>query len=256
MTVHYVSEGHVVTITLDRPDQMNSINSEMTNELRAAVDRFEGDSEAWVAILTATGNRAFCAGMDLKAFADGEGPAILGGRGHFAGFVQRPERVKPIIAAVNGVALAGGCELVLACELVVAVEHARFGTPEVKRGIFAGAGGIFRFAQRLTRAQAMEVLLTGDAIDATTALAWGVVNRVVAPDDLMPTAHGLAQAICANAPLSVRETLRVANASAQLSEAELWALTNERFAFLGATNDAAEGVRAFAEKRPPEWAGN
>lgn len=154
---------------------------------------------------------------------------------------------------MNGFALAGGCELALACELIVASDTARFGTPEVKRGIYAGAGGIFRLARRLTRAQAMEILLTGDPIDSATALQWGLINQVVPQADLMTAARKLADRITVNAPLSVQETLRVANAANDKTEEELWALTNERFAFLSDSRDAAEGVAAFAEKRPPVW---
>jgi enoyl-CoA hydratase len=251
--VVYRQDDHVVTITLNRPDQMNAIDTEMTNELRDAVDRFEADDTAWVAILTGAGERAFCAGMDLKAFAAGDGPRILGGRGHFGGFVNRPERVKPIIAAVNGFALAGGCELALACELIVAAEHARFGTPEAKRGIFPGAGGIFRLTQQLTRAQALQMLLTADPIDANTALDWGLINRVVPANDLLAEANALAAAVCANAPLAIRETMRVSNAAHDLTADALWKLTNERFAILEASNDAAEGVAAFAQKRSANW---
>jgi enoyl-CoA hydratase len=193
--------------------------------------------------------------MDLKAFAAGEGPQILGGVGHFGGFVNRPTRSKPIIAAVSGYALAGGCELALACELIIASDTARFGLPEVKRGIYAGAGGIFRLIHRLTRAQAMQMLLTGDTIDATTALQWGLVNLVVPANNLLTTARALARTIAENAPLSIQETLRVANASLDNTEEELWTRTNEGFGRLAASLDAAEGVAAFAEKREAIWTG-
>jgi enoyl-CoA hydratase/carnithine racemase len=253
MSVSYERDGHVVTITLERPEHMNSIDVAMTDALRSAVDRFEQDTDARVGILTGAGDRAFCAGMDLKAFGAGQGPLILGGIGHFGGFVNRPNRTKPIIAAVNGFALAGGCELALACELIIASDDARFGTPEVKRSIFAGAGGIFRLTQRLTRAQAMEILLTGDAIDAATALRWGLINQVVPKNASWARPGQLAARIVANAPLSIQETLRVANATTDHTEEELWALTNERFAMLATSNDAAEGIASFTEKRPAKW---
>lgn len=252
--VRYERDGGVATLTLDRPGQRNAIDAATTAALRAALDRLEGDDAALVAILTGSGDRAFCAGMDLKAFAAGEGPAILEGPGGFAGFTHRP-RTKPVIAAVNGAALAGGCEIVLACDLVVAAEHATFGLPEVRRGLFAASGGVLRLPRMIPRAAALELLLTGEAIDARTALALGLINRVVGAGQLLETARALALQICANAPLAVRETLALARAVFALPEDQLQSRNDASWARIRATEDAREGPRAFAEKRPAVWKG-
>jgi enoyl-CoA hydratase/carnithine racemase len=251
--VRYEVDDGVAILTLDRPDQRNAINAAMAVELSAAVDRFEADPGALVAILTGAGDKAFCAGMDLKAFAAGEGPAIFGGRGGFAGFTSHP-RTKPVIAAVNGAALAGGCELVLACDLAVAADTAVFGQPEVKRGLFAAAGGAIRLPRTIPRVRAMELLLTGDSIDARTAFELGLVNRVVPLAELTEAARGLARRIRANAPLAVRETLAVARRAAEPGE-DLWALNEATWKRVALSEDASEGPRAFAEKRPARWRG-
>ena len=253
-TVRYEVADHIATITLDRPARRNAIDAAMTAALRAAADRFEADPEALVAILTASGDRAFCAGMDLKAFAAGEGPSILEGRGGFAGFTHFP-RTKPVIAAVNGAALGGGCEIVLACDLVVAADHAVFGLPEVKRGLFAASGGALRLPRLIARARALELLLTGDVIDARTAHDLGLINKVVPLANLLEAARELALRICANAPLAVRETLALARAVFSLPEEALQARNEAAWARIAASEDAREGPRAFAQKRPPIWAG-
>jgi enoyl-CoA hydratase/carnithine racemase len=250
--VHYAVVDHIATLTLNRPDQRNAINPEMTRAMRAIMDRFEADDDAWVGILTGAGNRAFCAGMDLKAFAAGQGHAVMDKKGGFAAQVSYP-RSKPLIAAVNGAALAGGCEMVLACDLVVAAEHAVFGTPEVKRGLFAGAGGSFRLPRTIPRVRAFEILLTGDPVDARTALDLGLANCVVPAEELMAAARELAQRICVNAPLAVRETLALARTAFDLSEPELWSRNAEAWRRITATQDAQEGPLAFTEKRSPQW---
>jgi enoyl-CoA hydratase/carnithine racemase len=243
----------VATLTIDRPDQRNAINAAVAAELLAAMDRFEADPAARVAVLTGAGDKAFCAGMDLKAFAAGEGPAIFGGRGGFAGFTRYP-RTKPVIAAVNGAALAGGCELVLACDLVLAADTAVFGQPEVKRGLFAAAGGALRLPRAIPRVRALELLLTGDPIDARTAYELGLVNRVVPLAELPGAALELASRICASAPLAVRETLALARRAAEPGD-DLWAFNEAAWKRIAASEDAAEGPRAFAEKRPARWRG-
>jgi enoyl-CoA hydratase len=250
--VRYEVANRIATITLDRPAQRNAIDAAMTAALRAATARFEADPEALVAILTGSGDRAFCAGMDLKAFAAGEGPSILEGAGGFAGFTHA-QRTKPVIAAVNGAALAGGCELVLSCDLVVAVEGAVFGLPEVKRGLFAASGGVLRLPRLIPRARALELLLTGDVIDAGTARDLGLVNKVVPHALLRETARDLARRICANAPLAVRETLALARAVFALPEEQLQDRNEAAWARIAASEDAREGPRAFAEKRPAVW---
>ena len=252
--VRYEVAERIAVVTLDRPERRNAVDAAMTAALRAAMERFEADPEALVAVLTGSGDRAFCAGMDLKAFADGEGPSILEGPGGFAGFTRFP-RTKPVIAAVNGAALAGGCELVLACDLIVAAEHAVFGLPEVKRGLFATSGGVLRLPRMIPRARALELLLTGDAIDAGTALGLGLVNSVVPPGRLQQAARDLALRICANAPLAVRETLALARALLTLPEEQLQSRNDAAWARIAASEDASEGPRAFAEKRPPAWRG-
>lgn len=251
-SVRYEVSDRIATITLDRPAQRNAIDAAMTAALRAAMARFEADREALVAILTGSGDRAFCAGMDLKAFAIGEGPAILEGPAGFAGFTHFP-RTKPCIAAVNGAALAGGCEIVIACDLVVASEHASFGLPEVKRGLFATSGGALRLPRLIPRARALELLLTGDVIDAPTACELGLINRVVPHGHLLEAARELARRICANAPLAVRETLALARAVFTLPEEQLQARNAAAWSRIAASEDAREGPRAFAEKRPAVW---
>ena len=251
-TIRYVVVDRIATITLDRPAQLNAIDAATTAALRSALDKAETDRDVLVAILTASGDRAFCAGMDLKAFANGEGPAILEGPGGFAGFTHYP-RTKPCIAAVNGVALGGGCEIVLSCDLIVAAEHARFGLPEVTRGLFAASGGVLRLPRLIPRARALELLLTGDLIDAQAACDLGLINKVVPHGRLLETARDLALRISANAPLAVRETLALARAVFALPEEQLQSRNDAAWTRIAASEDAREGPRAFAEKRPAVW---
>jgi enoyl-CoA hydratase len=192
--------------------------------------------------------------MDLKAFASGEAGEILTARGGFAGIAGR-KFPKPLIAAVNGVALAGGFEIVLACDLVVAAEHAAFGIPEVKRGLAAAGGGLIRLARRIPPAIALELALTGESIDAGRALGYGLVNRVVPAGRVVPEALALAELICANAPLAVRVSKELMKRSLDLSEDEAWELNGELTAPVLTSRDALEGAVAFAEKRPPTWTG-
>ena len=250
--VRYEAADRIASITLERPERRNAVDAALTAALTAALERFEADPGARVAVLTGSGDRAFCAGMDLKAFAAGEGPLILEGPGGFAGFTRFP-RTKPVIAAVNGAALAGGCELVLACDLVVAAEHAVFGLPEVKRGLFATSGGVLRLPRLIPPVRALELLLTGDPIDAATAHGLGLVNRVVPLDRLQEAARELALRICANAPLAVRETLALARAAFALTEEQLQARNDAAWARIAASEDAREGALAFAQKRAALW---
>lgn len=252
--IRYAVADRIATFTLDRPDRLNAVNAEMTRQMRDVLDRFEADDDVWVGVLTGSGTRAFCAGMDLLAFAAGEGPEINDGPDGFAGFTAR-RRTKPVIAAVNGAAMGGGCEIVLACDLVVAAETATFAQSEVKRGLYAAAGGVFRLPRTIPRVKAMEMLLTGDPIDAATAVDLGLANATVPADRLMEEALALARRITANAPLAVRETLMLARMSPDLSEDELWTLNAASWKRIQATDDASEGPRAFAAKRPPRWSG-
>lgn len=251
--VRYEVDGRVATLTLNRPDQRNAVNPELAGALEEATDRFEADDDVWVAVLTGAGG-FFSAGADLKAIAAGRGRELATERAGFGGFVRHPRR-KPVIAAVRGPALAGGTELVLACDLVVAGSDASFGLPEVTRGIVAAAGGLFRLPRVLPRARAIELILTGDRIDAAEAHRLGLVNAVVDPDEVLPTARALAERICGNAPVAVRESLALARQADDISEDDGWRLSAEAMERIRQTEDAAEGPRAFAEKRAPRWTG-
>jgi len=244
--VLFESHGPTALIRLNRPEVRNAVNLNLTSALRAALARFEGDPALRVAVLTGAG-RFFCAGMDLGAFADGERPGLDDPDG-FAGFV-RAARTKPVIAAVNGGAVAGGFEIVLACDMVVAEEGAIFALPEVKRGLFAAGGGALRLPRRLPPAIAVEMLLTGDAIGADRAAALGLVNSVVPGPDLIPAALALAARVAGNAPLALRLTRAVAQG------AEDWAASDAAWAQIEGSADALEGSRAFKEKRLPVWTG-
>jgi enoyl-CoA hydratase/carnithine racemase len=244
----------VEILTINRPEARNAINGEVSQAMSSALDELENDDGCWVVILTGAGEKAFSAGMDLKAFASGEGGSIMGAPGGFAGITQRSFS-KPIIAAVNGAALAGGCEIMLACDLVVAADHATFGIPEVKRGLFAGAGGLIRLPKRLPLAIALELALTGESIDADRALALGLVNRVVPVGRLIEEAFALADLIADNAPLAVRWTKKVVVGAVSVGDKEGWALNNEAVGIVFTSADAMEGPVAFAEKRKPRWQG-
>jgi enoyl-CoA hydratase/carnithine racemase len=246
--------GNVEILTINRPEARNAINGEVTRLMSDALDELADDSTVAVVILTGAGDKAFSAGMDLKAFAAGEGAAIIGAKGGFGGITQR-EFPKPIIAAVNGSCLAGGCEIMLACDLVVAAEHATFGIPEAKRGLVAGAGGLIRLPKRLPLAVALELGLTGEPMDARRALELGLVNRVVPFERLMDEALALAQLIADNAPLAVRWTKQVMRKAADLPEEEGWKLNAEAVRVVFSSKDAMEGPLAFAEKRKPNWRG-
>ncbi|HUI01930.1 MAG TPA: crotonase/enoyl-CoA hydratase family protein [Acidimicrobiales bacterium] len=246
--------GQVEILTINRPEARNAINGDVSTQMSAALDELEADAGCAVVIVTGAGDKAFSAGMDLKAFASGEGGAIMGGTGGFGGITQR-QFPKPIIAAVNGAALAGGCEIMLACDMVVAADHATFGIPEAKRGLVAGAGGLIRLPKRLPLAVALELGLTGDAIDAHRALQLGLVNRVVPAASLMEEALALAETIAANAPLAVTWTKRTMVRAAAVSEEEGWKLNAEAVGVVFSSADAMEGPVAFAEKRKPNWQG-
>ena len=222
--------------------------------MSAALDELTEDDDCWVVIITGAGDKAFSAGMDLKAFASGEGGGIINGNGGFAGITTRVFP-KPIIAAVNGSALAGGFEIMLSCDLVVAVEHAVFGIPEAKRGLIAGGGGLIRMPKRLPMAIALEMGMTGDSIDARRAEALGLVNKVVPADKLMEEALALAERISANAPLAVRYSKTVMKQAAEVPESEGWKINAEAVGIVFSSADAMEGPVAFAEKRAPNWQG-
>lgn len=244
---------HVTLVTINRPEARNAVNGDVARGLEQAVLATEKDPNVWVVILTGAGDKAFCAGADLKAVSAGTG-GLGTANGGFAGFVHQP-RTKPWIAAVNGFALAGGSEIALACDLIVAIEEAAFGLPEVKRGLVAAAGGLYRLPRALPKAIALELIVTGAHFDAKRAYQHGLVNRLVARDQLMPEALKLAQAICENAPIAVRESLSVARQALDLDDAALRDLSAAASRKVAATEDYKEGPRAFIEKRAPRWVG-
>jgi enoyl-CoA hydratase/carnithine racemase len=245
--------GNVEILTINRPEARNAVNGDVTAAMAAALDAAEGDDRCWVVVVTGAGDKSFSAGLDLKAFASGQGAGIIDANG-FASITRR-SFPKPLVAAVNGTALAGGCEIMLSCDLVVAAEHARFGIPEVKRGLIAGAGGLLRLPRRIPRAVALELALTGEPIDAARAFEIGLVNRVVPADRLIEEAVTLAELVAENAPLAVRCSKRVMLESADLTEKEAWALNDSTFSEIFTSADAMEGAVAFAEKRKPAWQG-
>lgn len=246
--------GNVEILRLNRERARNAIDAATARALRAIFDELTDDPDVCAVVLTGAGDRAFCAGMDLKAFASGEMGEILSGDGGFAGIASR-RFPKPLIAAVNGAALAGGFEIMLACDLVVAAEHAIFGIPEVNRGLAAAGGGLIRLAKRIPPAIALEMALTGESIDAQRALSYGLVNRVVPAGRVVDEALELAGRICTNAPLAVQVSKELMKRSLDLDEAQAWDLNSELTARVLTSRDAIEGAVAFAEKRPPVWTG-
>lgn len=245
---------HVMLVTINRPDARNAVNGDVAAGMERAVNETEKDPDIWVVILTGAGDKAFSAGADLKAVSQGGTGKLGTENGGFAGFVHR-SRTKPWIAAVNGFALAGGCEIALTCDMIVAIEEAAFGLPEVKRGLVAGAGGLYRLPRALPKALAIELILTGAHFDAKRAFAHGLINKLVPRDQLMPEALKLANAICENAPVAVRESLRIARQALDFTDAELRDMSGVASRTVAATEDYKEGPRAFIEKRAPQWKG-
>lgn len=243
--------GAILVIAINRPAQRNAVNQAVSLAIADALDRLDADPALRVGIITGRGG-SFCAGMDLKAFVDGERPEIKG-RG-FAGVTESPPK-KPLIAAVEGFALAGGCELALACDLIVAAETAWFGLPEATRGLVAGSGGLVRLPRRIPEAIALEYALTGERMDAATAHRWGLVNRLTSEGGALEGAIALATVITANAPLSVEMTKRIIGESRSWPEGTIWEDQRPLVELVLASGDAKEGARAFSEKRAPDWKG-
>jgi enoyl-CoA hydratase len=241
----------VILITINRPGARNAVNAAVAAGIAAALGQLDGRDDLRVGIVTGAGG-SFCAGMDLKAFLRGESPRVPG-RG-FAGITSAPP-AKPLIAAVEGYALAGGCEIALACDLIVAARTARFGLPEVKRGLAAAAGGLLRLPERIPRNVAMELALTGELLAADRAHALGLVNRLTDEGGALDGARALAAAIAANGPLATRATKRVITEAPAWPGAERAARQQEILDPVFASEDAREGARAFADKRPPQWQG-
>lgn len=243
--------GRVLVMTMDRPESRNAMSLTMAHQIADALDLLDSRPDLSVGIITGA-NRTFCAGMDLKGFARGERP-VVEGRG-FAGLVQKPPH-KPLIAAVEGYALAGGFEIVLACDLVVASREATFGLPEVKRGLTAAAGGLLRLQRRIPYHLAMELVLTGAMWPATEAAEARLVNRLADPGAALDVALELADEIAANAPLALAASKQVLARSQDWPLAEMFERQHEFVNPIRESADAKEGALAFVEKREPRWTG-
>jgi len=250
VTVHQI-EG-VQVISINRPQVRNAINRAVSEAVAAAVDELDERTDLTLGIITGTGGN-FCTGMDLKAFLAGELVA-LPGRG-LAGFIQRPPR-KPMIAAVEGWAVAGGFEIALACDLIVAARDARFGLPEVKRGLVAAAGGLLRLPRRIPPAIAKQLALTGEPLSAADASRLGLANELTEPGQALDGALDLARRITPNGPLAVRTTKQILDQALDWTVAEGFSRQEPMVAQILASADAREGAAAFAEKRPPAWTGH
>ena len=244
------SDG-IGVITINRPQARNAVNGEVARGIAAAIDEFDARGDVRVLVLTGAGG-SFCAGMDLKGFLAGDAP-VAPGRG-FAGITERPP-VKPVIAAVEGYALAGGFEIVLACDLVVASQEARFGLPEVRRGLVAGAGGLLRLAGRIPYHLAMEIVLTGEYFPAARLAEAGLVNRLAPPGEALARARDLAALVAQGAPLALAASKRVVVESADWDSHEAFARQGDIISPIFGSADAMEGAVAFAEKRAPVWRG-
>ncbi len=256
--VEYEVRGKIAVITLNRPEARNAVNGDVASGLEAAVDKLEADENVWIGVLAANTagqeRPVFCAGADLKAINSGQAGALNTQRGGFGGFVYR-QRKKPVIAAVDGLATAGGCELVLACDMLVATSRSAFGLAEATRNLIAGAGGLFRLPRAIGRAAAMEAILTGEPFSAQRAYELGFVNKVVEPNTVLDAAIDLAQRVCKAAPLAVWASRKVVLASETESDQALIEMTNKEFGAVLSSQDTKEGLTAFIEKRPPKWQG-
>lgn len=243
-------EDGILVVTINRPEAKNAMTKAAAEGIAAAMDRLDSDDNLRVGILTGAGG-TFCSGMDLKGFLRGESPSIEG-RG-FGGIVQKPPE-KPLIAAVEGYALAGGLELMIACDLVVASTGAKFGIPEVKRGLIAAAGGVMMLPDQIPERIAMELALTGDFIDAARAYELGLINRIT-DGEALAAAKELAASIVANGPLAVRVSKQVIKQSRGWPMDERYTRQTQLIAPVFVSEDAREGAAAFAEKRAPNWKG-
>jgi enoyl-CoA hydratase len=249
-----IIDDHVALVTLNRPHKRNAVNGTLASALGYLVKQVEADDSIGVAILASSGESVFCAGADLGEVAAGRFEAISTPDGGFAGF-HAACRQKPWIAAVRGKALGGGLELCLACDMIVAATDATFGLPEVKRGLLAAAGGIYRLPRAISRNIALELIATGNAFSAERAYALGIVNRVVPSDAVQHEARQLAREIAANAPLAVRESLKIARLAPERPESELRELARSASRIIFNSEDAKEGSTAFLQNRTPRWSG-
>lgn len=250
--IDYEKKGNVALITINRPEARNAVNGDVAEGIEAAIDQAEADDEIWLLVLTHVGP-VFCAGADLKAINSGDAGRLSTATGGFAGITSKV-RTKPIIAALNGPAYAGGCEIVLACDLVVASTEAKFGVPEVKRNLVAAAGALFRLPKAMPKNLAMEMLLTGDPIEAQRAYEVGFVNRLAEPGQAVDVALEFAAQISENAPLAVRKSREIA-LKTYASDEEAFRDSGHAMAGILASEDTGEGLTAFIEKRKPVWKG-
>ena len=245
--------GNVLVMRINRPAARNAVNGDVAQGIEAGLDKLEEQSDLWVGIVTGT-PEFFCAGADLKLINAGKAGEMATRRGGFAGIVNR-KRTKPLIAAVEGPALAGGLEIALACDLLVASRTSRFGIPEVKRSLVAAAGGVFRLPRVLPRAVAFEMALTGDPLPAERGYELGLVNMLADPGTALQAALELAGRITANAPIAVQKTRALMLELADADDDEGLRRSGEVLMELAATEDFGEGLTAFIEKRPPQWKG-
>ena len=245
--------GNVLVMKINRPEARNAVNGDVANGIEAGLDRLEEDDSLWVGVLTGT-REFFCAGADLKLINAGKPGEMMTAKGGFGGIVTR-ERTKPVIAAVEGPALAGGLEIVLSCDMLVASSESRFGIPEVKRSLVAAAVGVFRLPRMLPRNVAFELGLTGDPIPAQRAYELGFVNRIADPGTALEAALELAGQISANAPVAVQKTRALMIELADADDETGLRRSNEAMMDLMGTEDFGEGLTAFIEKRPPVWKG-
>ncbi|WP_160090230.1 enoyl-CoA hydratase-related protein [Pseudomonas sp. 9AZ] len=245
---------HVLLVKINRPEKRNAINAAIAQGIGEAVKLSEEDPQIRAVVLSSTGDQSFCAGADLAEVASGNHAALLTKEGGFAGIIEA-QRTKPWIVAVDAPAYGGGLEICLACDLLVASSRASFGLPEVKRGIYAGAGGVFRLPRRIPPAIAYEMLVTGESISSSRAYELGLVNRLVAPGEADAEALRMAQQIAECAPIAVQQSLKVAKRADDLDETELFAAMREAGCLVRESADAKEGTKAFLARRKPVWGG-
>ena len=251
--VDYETRGNVAILTLNRPEARNAVNGELAQAMEKALDAMEADPDIWVGVLAANGP-VFCAGADLKAINSGKAAELATAKGGFGGFTTYPRR-KPVIAAIDGLATAGGCEIALAADMIVASTNAAFGLAEVKRNLVAAAGGLYRLPKLVGKNVALEVALTGEPLTVERAHQLGLVNRITAPGEALAGALELAGQIAANAPLAVWESRALVIAADWDDEATIQRSTGEAFGRVLSSEDTSEGLTAFIEKRAPQWKG-
>ncbi|ULQ54966.1 enoyl-CoA hydratase-related protein [Flavihumibacter rivuli] len=256
-TIFTSLEDGILTITINRPDKLNALNKDVIDELGKAIAEVYTNREIRAAIITGAGPKSFVAGADISEFLElnGEGGKALAQKGHDLVFNKIENSPKPIVAAINGFALGGGCELAMACHFRLAADHAKFGQPEVNLGLIPGYGGTQRLTQLVGKGKAIELMMTGAMIDANTALQLGLVNHVTAPEDLLPKTREIMKTILGKAPIAIAKVIELTNIAAKSDPTGLQKEV-DAFGLLFETEDAKEGAKAFLEKRKPEFKGN